>query len=845
MKQLNNLLHVAIATCLLCCAVRAQGSCLVGSDGIMVPPFVNPRTGDMCPDGFVCPNSFASNASTYPRVCPPTEECLAVRRSNRFCEPQGLYEPAVCPAGHYCPNGREVIKCPKGHWCPLGSWEPLECGGMSSCPAGTEHEVDLSGLFVALVATALVLAFYAMYARWRASLNTREVGPQGWANLPEATRTVIRDGVSARRGRMDPLTFEFEKLKVEVTNKKTNETKVLLQSLTGTIKPGQVTAIMGPSGSGKTVFFTTLLNKLDATFRREGRLDINDSSDVEQFREHIGYVPQDDVLHEQLTVEDNVYFSSEVRLPRSWSAERRATYRAAVLDALELGAVRNVIIGDADNRGVSGGQRKRASIAVELAAAPAALFLDEPTTGLAATAALDLCNVLNSVAATTGMTVAMVIHQPRVEIWNALDQVLFVAPGGFTVYQGSRADVREYFETKLRLDFSSGNPADVVIDGINQHKAACIDAWREYTASSGSPTFVAKAQHEPVPPKSPAAADSSANGAPKSVFVDRGDEEMPPGAISEPLGVEMRDSNAVAAQQRSYSEPDHDVAGRQKTVSGFVEPVNGASFFRQIVLLHNRSVLKQCRSFQLFFLYVVLGMIAAAVMGSAAVGINFTAIVTEPFTYLTPKPRFYIPAMLSMFYLIAIASTNSAVAIRALGAERTQFWREAATGSLNRLAYFIASSCAEMYRLFVTSLYFSLVAYFMWGPAMGFWRFWLIQFLSFLCMDAQAADLAMLLRQESAPLLTSIFGVFVSLLNGFPGIPVVGVVAFTWYAAEALVAGSTRNFGHVYKLEFFNDQFGYTLTREGVDYVVMTGIFLLYKIIGFVLLVFVDRAKQR
>ena len=120
---------------------------------------------------------------------------------------------------------------------------------------------------------------------------------------------------------------------------------------------------------------------------------------------------------------------------------RAAASVDAVLEALILTHVQHTPIGDERIRGISGGQRKRVNIGIEVVACPVALYLDEPTSGLDATAALDVTDALKEIAHATGITVAMVIHQPRVEIWNALDEVLFLAPGGKTVFLGSVKEV--------------------------------------------------------------------------------------------------------------------------------------------------------------------------------------------------------------------------------------------------------------------------------------------------------------------------------------------------------------------------------------------------------------------
>ena len=173
-----------------------------------------------------------------------------------------------------------------------------------------------------------------------------------------------------------------------------------------------------------------------------------------------------------------------VRLPPSWTNEDIALHVDAVLDALSLAHVQHTRIGDEKTRGVSGGQRKRVNIGIEVSACPVALYLDEPTSGLDSTAALEVTNSLKHIAHSTGITVAMVIHQPRYEIWAALDEVLFLAPGGRTVYLGNLAAVQDYFFNQLGyMPTERDNPADFYMDRIAESGDVCVKAWADHVSS--------------------------------------------------------------------------------------------------------------------------------------------------------------------------------------------------------------------------------------------------------------------------------------------------------------------------------------------------------------------------
>jgi ABC-type multidrug transport system ATPase subunit len=254
--------------------------------------------------------------------------------------------------------------------------------------------------------------------------------------------------------------------------------RTLVAAVSGTLRPGTVTAILGPSGSGKTVLLKALLGRTDANWAVGGLLTVNGDTHIGKYRAMIGSVPQDDVLHTELTVYRNVMYAAQLRLPRHWAAEQQSDLTRAVLESLGLAHVADVPIGDAENRGVSGGQRKRASIGVELVTAPQALLLDEPTKGLDSNTALELVSTLRRVAVETELTVGMAVNQPRAEIWNALDELLILSTGGRTVFHGHRSEVAAYMQQSFGLKFPpESNPADVVLDAVSARGDEMAEAW--------------------------------------------------------------------------------------------------------------------------------------------------------------------------------------------------------------------------------------------------------------------------------------------------------------------------------------------------------------------------------
>ena len=190
----------------------------------------------------------------------------------------------------------------------------------------------------------------------------------GNSRVERARRVLVEAFTSANKGCQ--LEIEFKDLQWA-----TPAGRVILHGVSGSISPGRFTAIMGPSGAGKTTLLSVLLgkNKRSAGTLRIGGVE----AEPTQYKKLFGFVPQDDVLLPELTVRENVAFSARMRLPRSgWDEARVQRHVDAIVDSLGLTEVADSLVGDASRRGISGGQKKRCSIGLELAAAPCVLLLD-------------------------------------------------------------------------------------------------------------------------------------------------------------------------------------------------------------------------------------------------------------------------------------------------------------------------------------------------------------------------------------------------------------------------------------------------------------------------------------
>jgi ABC-type multidrug transport system ATPase subunit len=228
--------------------------------------------------------------------------------------------------------------------------------------------------------------------------------------------------------------------------------KELLDGISLTARPGTLTAIIGGSGAGKTT-----LSRLIAGYTRPSAGTVtfeghNIHAEYATMRSRIGMVPQDDVVHRQLTVNQALGYAAELRLPPDTSKEERAQVVAQVLEELDLTK-------HADTRvdKLSGGQRKRASVALELLTQPSLLLLDEPTSGLDPALDRQVMLMLRQLA-DAGRVVLVVTHS--VSYLDVCDQILLIAPGGKTAFNGPPSQVGEALGTTNWADIFANVGAD-------------------------------------------------------------------------------------------------------------------------------------------------------------------------------------------------------------------------------------------------------------------------------------------------------------------------------------------------------------------------------------------------
>ena len=264
----------------------------------------------------------------------------------------------------------------------------------------------------------------------------------------------------------------------------------LLENVSLVIQPGEMVAIMGPSGAGKSTLLSVLNGQVAPAAGRIviGGLDLHDH--FELFRGRIGYVPQDDILHADLTVWQALWYAARLRLPKDMADEEIARRIRQVLAQLGLEGTENTRVGDQRKRGVSGGQRKRVNLAMELLTDPPILVLDEPTSGLSSTDTISVLELLRSLA-DAGKTILVTIHQPSLEAYQKFDAVAVIARDASTRQVGRLAwfgrawpDAVNFFEPQ-----APGTPHPTTADGLlrglaTRPVADWVRQWEQSVAKS-------------------------------------------------------------------------------------------------------------------------------------------------------------------------------------------------------------------------------------------------------------------------------------------------------------------------------------------------------------------------
>ncbi|KAJ1978286.1 hypothetical protein H4R34_003260 [Dimargaris verticillata] len=390
--------------------------------------------------------------------------------------------------------------------------------------------------------------------------------------------------------------------------------KTILHGISGRVMPGEMVAIMGSSGAGKSTLLNALSGRL-TTGKLSGRVHFNGQRRVpSRFKKQAAYVEQDDLMYAQLSVRETIQYAATLRLPsKDYSAADKYAKVNHVLDALRLTGVSDTYIGDAMIRGVSGGERKRTAIGVELVTDPEFMFLDEATSGLDSNSAYHVCEVVKEVARQRNMGALMTIHQPNAKIFNLFDKVILLSKGQL-VYYGPVDQALGYFASLGHHCGQYENPADfyldlMTIDNATEQMSQETNARVDHLISSfqqfvdGHPdiydnTTQHKSLAEVIDPAKEALLETASNGHTESE------------TAAQPHGYDTRPSTAT--QSRAS------IAITEKSTSGWALP-----WVHELYVLIGR-----CWKAQLRNKFFIIAMVAQYVILMLLMGFTFFQIDT-------------------------------------------------------------------------------------------------------------------------------------------------------------------------------------------------------------------------
>ncbi|CAD6239367.1 unnamed protein product [Miscanthus lutarioriparius] len=315
-----------------------------------------------------------------------------------------------------------------------------------------------------------------LLAALAAAFFVRAIAGPGPALLPPAEDDA--EAGEGGGGGVPPVTIRWARITCALKNKRGEVARFLLSNVSGEAKPGRLLALMGPSGSGKTTLLNVLARQLTASssLHLSGFLYVNGQtiSKGGYKRANDYFLAQDCFCEAGRPVLLTAYgkkrealsLAAELQLPDLWAPERKERYVNDLLFRLGLVNCADSIVGDAKVRGISGGEKKRLSLACELIASPSVIFADEPTTGLDAFQAEKVMETLRQLAE-DGHTVICSIHQPRGSVYGKFDDIVLLSDGDIVYMGPAKEEPLTYFASLGYQCPDHMNPAEFLADLIS------------------------------------------------------------------------------------------------------------------------------------------------------------------------------------------------------------------------------------------------------------------------------------------------------------------------------------------------------------------------------------------
>ncbi|CAF0933150.1 unnamed protein product [Adineta steineri] len=401
-----------------------------------------------CRQGGYCPGQLSARNGTCrtPVKCP---EYQPMEYGTFGCG--GSYFEGFCPNGMYCPTPAQSIPCKSAtKFCPTGVTIALSCPLQFVCTEGrTERPsivicVCIIVFVIYVLVVIFVLPIFAKLFKWMSS-KKKWFREHKLIDPPGVSPYFIKaPGPDYRPQNCIELHIHLEEARLRDVKPFDPEQN---KGFTGNIASGNITALMGGSGCGKSSLLETIYGRRQ--LRPNGSITFANHKPLSNILTHyVGYVPQADIMHNDLTVFETVYYSARARRLED-SKQTLINDVCFVLEKLGLGNMHDDFI-----KTLSGGQRKRVNVALEVVACPKVLLLDEPTSGLDTVACDALFDLLQLIKRSVAgpVTIVTVIHQPSHELFEKIDEIFFLTPKCCLAYQGPRAGAEQRLRENIVCD---------------------------------------------------------------------------------------------------------------------------------------------------------------------------------------------------------------------------------------------------------------------------------------------------------------------------------------------------------------------------------------------------------
>ncbi|KAG7027257.1 putative white-brown complex-like protein 30, partial [Cucurbita argyrosperma subsp. argyrosperma] len=540
----------------------------------------------------------------------------------------------------------------------------------------------------------------------------------------------------------------------------------IMRCVTGKIMPGRVAAVMGPSGAGKTTFLSALAGKITGC-TMTGLILINGKPEsIHSYKKIIGFVPQDDIVHGNLTVEENLRFSARCRLSADMPKPDKVLVVERVIESLGLQAVRDSLVGTVEKRGISGGQRKRVNVGLEMVMEPSLLILDEPTTGLDSASSQLLLRSLRR-EALEGVNICMVLHQPSYSLFKMFDDLILLAKGGLTAYHGSVKKVEEYFAGIGITVPDRVNPPDHFID-ILEGLVKPVGVTYEQL-----PVRWMLHNGYPVPPDLLKLCDSDTSASGSTHGENPGDEA----GEQSPAGDLLPDTKSNVESQRDHAQQNF---LSSKDLSNRRTP----GLARQFRYFLGRVCKQRLREAKIQLADYLMLLLAGACLGTLA-KVNDETFGSLGYT----------------FTVIAISLLCKIAALRSFSLDKLQYWRESASG-ISSLAHFLAKDTLDLFNTIVKPLVYLSMFYFFNNPRSTFTDNYVVLVCLVYCVTGMAYALAIYLQPAPAQLWSVLLPVVLTLIanqdKDSPIVKYLGKLCYPKWALEGFVIANAERYSGVW-----------------------------------------------